>query len=152
MVNVYEKTVYTFPDEMLDDHTGSFGSGTRLVLSVPFRPAFSPAKDRRSGSGRWPCPWFATEPWEGIDLLGNGRMRLSRKSLLGADFFQYAISGLTIGAIYALVAIGYNAIYSVTEIINFAQGEFVMLGGLFAVFFAGPLAFRFMPLFCARSL
>ncbi len=79
-------------------------------------------------------------------MLGNGRMRLSRKSLLGADFLQYAISGLTIGAIYALVAIGYNAIYSVTEIINFAQGEFVMLGGLFAVFFAGTLG---LPLYAA---
>ena len=41
--------------------------------------------------------------------------------------------------IYALVAIGYNVIYNVTEIINFAQGEFVMLGGLFAVFFVGTL-------------
>jgi branched-chain amino acid transport system permease protein len=45
-----------------------------------------------------------------------------------------------------MVAIGYNAIYSVTEIINFAQGEFVMLGGLFAVFFAGTLH---LPLYAA---
>jgi len=52
---------------------------------------------------------------------------------------QYTISGLTIGVIYALVAIGYNVIYNVTEIINFAQGEFVMLGGLFAVFLVGTL-------------
>ncbi len=58
---------------------------------------------------------------------------------MGTDLLQYIISGLTIGAIYAMVAIGYNIIYSVTEIINFAQGEFVMLGGLFAVFFAGTL-------------
>jgi branched-chain amino acid transport system permease protein len=58
---------------------------------------------------------------------------------LGADLLQYTISGLTIGVIYALVAIGYNVIYNVTEIINFAQGEFVMLGGLFAVFFVGTL-------------
>jgi len=60
---------------------------------------------------------------------------------------QYAITGLTVGSIYALVAIGFNIIYNVTEIINFAQGEFVMLGGLFMVFFATvldmplPLAF-----------
>ncbi len=54
---------------------------------------------------------------------------------------QYTVSGLTIGMIYALVAIGYNAIYNVTEIINFAQGEFVMLGGLFAVFYVGTLHF-----------
>ena len=53
----------------------------------------------------------------------------------GAALLQYTISGLTIGVIYALVAIGYNIIYNVTEILNFAQGEFVMLGGLFAVFF-----------------
>jgi branched-chain amino acid transport system permease protein len=58
---------------------------------------------------------------------------------LWTDLLQYAISGLTIGVIYALVAIGYNIIYNVTEIINFAQGEFVMIGGLLAVFFAGPL-------------
>jgi len=60
---------------------------------------------------------------------------------LEAAFLQYTFSGLTIGAIYALVALGYNIIYNVTEVINFAQGEFVMLGGLFAVFFAGSLGF-----------
>ncbi|MCK8604094.1 branched-chain amino acid ABC transporter permease [Desulfoferrobacter suflitae] len=65
---------------------------------------------------------------------------------LGTDLLQYTVSGLTIGAIYALVAIGYNIIYNVTEIINFAQGEFVMLGGLFAVFFMGTLHF---PVFAA---
>jgi branched-chain amino acid transport system permease protein len=58
---------------------------------------------------------------------------------LWTDILQYTVSGLTIGVIYALVAIGYNIIYNVTEIINFAQGEFVMLGGLFAVFFVGSL-------------
>ena len=58
---------------------------------------------------------------------------------MSSDILQYAISGLTVGVIYALVAIGYNVIYNVTEIINFAQGEFVMLGGLFAVFLVGTL-------------
>lgn len=57
----------------------------------------------------------------------------------GAGWLQYLLSGLTTGAIYALVAIGYNIIYNVTEIINFAQGEFVMLGGLLAVFFVGSV-------------
>ncbi len=72
---------------------------------------------------------------------------------MGSDFLQYVVSGLTIGAIYAMVAIGYNIIYSVTEIINFAQGEFVMLGGLFAVFFAGPLHLPlYVAFFCAIAL
>ncbi len=57
------------------------------------------------------------------------------------EWLQYLFSGLTIGVIYALVALGYNIIYNATEIINFAQGEFVMLGGLVAVFFYETLHF-----------
>lgn len=49
------------------------------------------------------------------------------------QIFQYMITGITVGSIYAMVAVGFNIIYNVTEIINFAQGEFVMLGGLFMV-------------------
>ncbi len=47
--------------------------------------------------------------------------------------FQYLVAGITYGTIYAIVAIGFNIIYNATGIINFAQGEFVMLGGMTAV-------------------
>lgn len=53
---------------------------------------------------------------------------------LASQLLQYTITGITIGSIYAMVAIGFNIIYNVTEAINFAQGEFVMLGGLVMVF------------------
>ena len=43
------------------------------------------------------------------------------------------MAGITYGTIYAIVAIGFNIIYNATGIINFAQGEFVMLGGMTAV-------------------
>lgn len=43
------------------------------------------------------------------------------------------MAGITYGTIYAVVAIGFNIIYNATGIINFAQGEFVMLGGMTAV-------------------
>jgi branched-chain amino acid transport system permease protein len=46
---------------------------------------------------------------------------------------QYLIAGLTYGTIYAVVGMGFNIIYNATGIINFAQGEFVMLGGMVAV-------------------
>jgi branched-chain amino acid transport system permease protein len=46
---------------------------------------------------------------------------------------QYLVAGLTYGTIYAVVAVGFNIVYSTTGIINFAQGEFVMLGGMTAV-------------------
>jgi branched-chain amino acid transport system permease protein len=50
---------------------------------------------------------------------------------MSADqFLQYLVSGVTQGSIYALVALGFTVIYAVTKIINFAQGEFVMLGGM----------------------
>ena len=48
------------------------------------------------------------------------------------QILQYVFSGVTMGSIYAIVAIGYNIIYNTTGIINFAQGEFVMLGGMIA--------------------
>ncbi|TCK60371.1 branched-chain amino acid ABC transporter permease [Seleniivibrio woodruffii] len=43
---------------------------------------------------------------------------------------QFLYSGLTSGSIYGLVALGFNIIYNTTGLINFAQGEFVMLGGM----------------------
>ena len=58
-----------------------------------------------------------------------------------SQILQYLFSGITVGGIYAVVAIGFNLIYSTTGILNFAQGEFVMLGGMTAVTLAA-----FMPL------
>ncbi len=53
-----------------------------------------------------------------------------------AELLQFVFSGLTVGAIYALVALGFTLIYNASDIINFAQGEFVMLGGMTTVFAA----------------
>src|SRR6266568_3684653 len=50
-----------------------------------------------------------------------------------AEFLQILASGLTVGAIYALIGIGFSMIYNTSDIINFAQGEFVMIGGMSAV-------------------
>jgi branched-chain amino acid transport system permease protein len=55
------------------------------------------------------------------------------KITFASQLVQYLITGLTVGSIYAMVAIGFNIIYNVTETINLAQGEFVMLGGLIMV-------------------
>ncbi len=50
-----------------------------------------------------------------------------------SDFLQFIFMGLQRGSIYALVAMGFNIIYNSTGLINFAQGEFVVLGGLMMV-------------------
>lgn len=56
-------------------------------------------------------------------------------------FLQYLFAGITYGIIYAIVAIGFNIIYNTTGIINFAQGEFLMLGGMISI-----TLLQFMPL------
>jgi branched-chain amino acid transport system permease protein len=53
-----------------------------------------------------------------------------------AELLQFVFSGLTVGAVYALVGLGFTLIYNASDIINFAQGEFVMLGGMSTVFLA----------------
>lgn len=68
-------------------------------------------------------------------------------SIKGSTGLQWIVSGLTVGSIYALVAMGFSVIYSSTRVINFAQGEFSMLGGMLMYTFASkagvpvPLAF-----------
>jgi branched-chain amino acid transport system permease protein len=57
--------------------------------------------------------------------------------MASAEFLQYVVAGLKSGAIYALVALGFTLVYGSTGIINFAQGEFFMLGGMLTVFFHG---------------
>ena len=53
-----------------------------------------------------------------------------------AEFLQLLFSGLTVGAVYALVALGFTLIYNASDVINFAQGDFVMIGGMGTVFLA----------------
>ncbi|AUM73469.1 branched-chain amino acid ABC transporter permease [Paracoccus jeotgali] len=50
------------------------------------------------------------------------------------ELLQFLFSGLTVGAVYALVALGFTIIYNASDVVNFAQGEFVMLGGMITVF------------------
>lgn len=65
------------------------------------------------------------------------------KRLMLTVFLQFILSGITVGAIYGLVGIGFNMIYNATSIINLAQGEFVVLGGLMMWFFLESLKLNF---------
>jgi len=51
-----------------------------------------------------------------------------------SELLQFLFSGVTVGAVYALVALGFTIIYNASDVVNFAQGEFVMLGGMITVF------------------
>jgi branched-chain amino acid transport system permease protein len=48
-------------------------------------------------------------------------------------FLQQLINGLTIGAVYALIAVGYTMVYGIVELINFAHGEIYMIATFVAM-------------------
>ena len=50
-----------------------------------------------------------------------------------SELLQFLISGITVGAIYSVVALGFTVIYNSSGVVNFAQGEFVMLGAMLSV-------------------
>ena len=52
-----------------------------------------------------------------------------------SDFFNVFLIGLTNGAVYGLIALGYTLVYGILELINFAHGDIFMLGGMFSATF-----------------
>ncbi|MBT3586283.1 MAG: branched-chain amino acid ABC transporter permease [Halobacteriovoraceae bacterium] len=58
------------------------------------------------------------------------------------DFLTYLLNGITQGSIYALVALGYTMVYGIIKLINFAHGEFYMIGafiGFYCIIAGMPL-------------
>jgi branched-chain amino acid transport system permease protein len=77
----------------------------------------------------------ATRGAEGrADGIGTKQVRMNLPQIV-----QYGLSGITVGSIYAIVAIGFNIIYCTTGIINFAQGEFLIVGAMTAISLAHVL-------------
>ena len=67
----------------------------------------------------------------------------SRASQAGAVALQQTVNALSIGAIYALIALGYTMVYGIIELINFAHGDVFMIGAFVSVaFISGVLGFR----------
>src|SRR5262245_61741950 len=54
-------------------------------------------------------------------------------------FWQYCLIGLTNGALFALIALGYTMVYGIIELINFAHGDVFMLGAMLALTLIGWL-------------
>jgi len=52
-------------------------------------------------------------------------------------FFQQLINGLTLGSVYAVIALGYTMVYGILELINFAHGEIYMLGAYLGIILLG---------------
>ena len=59
-----------------------------------------------------------------------------------AYYIQLLLSGVTVGSLYALIAIGYTMVYGILRLINFAHGDIFMMAGFFMVYMSAsmPLA------------
>ena len=70
-----------------------------------------------------------------MDLTVHFNIRQNKKTK-GAgfemSFIQYLVSGLSLGAIYALIALGYTMVYGIAKMLNFAHGDIIMVGGFTA--------------------
>ncbi len=51
-----------------------------------------------------------------------------------AEFFQHLMNGMTLGGIYALIALGYTMVYGILKFINFAHGDILMIGSYLGLF------------------
>ena len=60
-------------------------------------------------------------------------------------FIQQLINGVTLGAVYAVVALGYTMVYGIIQLINFAHGEVVMIGAMVAFSVISMLAGSGLP-------
>ncbi|MDY0287706.1 MAG: branched-chain amino acid ABC transporter permease [Sphaerochaeta sp.] len=61
-------------------------------------------------------------------------MGKERRIVGTAEFFQHLMNGLTLGGIYALIALGYTMVYGILKFINFAHGDILMVGAYIGLF------------------
>src|SRR3954447_14211909 len=67
----------------------------------------------------------------GSDLAGTYDSHKRRGP--GVDILQQLVNGLSLGALYALIAVGYTVVYGIIQLINFAHGEIFMIGAFGAL-------------------
>ncbi|WP_278244875.1 branched-chain amino acid ABC transporter permease [Fervidicella metallireducens] len=68
------------------------------------------------------------------------------------NFLQQLINGLSIGSVYALMAVGYSLVYSIMNFSNFAHGGVIMFGAYFGFFFMTLYKLSFIPAFLISGI
>ncbi len=64
------------------------------------------------------------------------------------EFLSYLISGISLGSVYAIIALGYTMVYGIAKMLNFAHGDVIMVGAYIsfcAMFYLGPAQHRSRP-------
>ena len=55
------------------------------------------------------------------------------------DFLTYFVNGLSLGSIYAIIALGYTMVYGIAKMLNFAHGDVLMVGAYIAFVFMNQM-------------
>ena len=90
---------------------------------------------------------------DSLGLFGNGRFEFGQGPMV--TFIQQLINGLTLGAVYGLIAIGYTMVYGIIGMINFAHGDIYMIGAfqsLIVILVLGFFGITWVPLALAFVL
>ena len=82
------------------------------------------------------CGVCASVSWRSSSSAPSARLLHNRYT--AAQWFDFVVFGLTIGSIYAQIALGYTMVYGVLRLINFAHGDIVMTGAFAGYFVATP--------------
>lgn len=61
------------------------------------------------------------------------------------QFIQQTVNGISLGSIYALIALGYTMVYGIINLINFAHGEVLMVGAYIGLYLTGVMGMSFLP-------
>src|SRR5689334_6423774 len=94
---------------------------------------------RPRASCRRPCPSDRRAP--SAATAGPG----SSYRAAVTEFLQHLVNGVSVGTIYALIALGYTMVYGVLKLINFAHGDVYMVGAFAGYYLAGALGVRNDP-------
>ena len=69
-----------------------------------------------------------------LSALVSATEKSSEKEVFfGMEFLSYLISGISLGSVYAIIALGYTMVYGIAKMLNFAHGDVIMIGGLVSV-------------------
>ena len=66
-------------------------------------------------------------------VQGNAKTQKQRGRCIHMSFLSYLINGISLGSVYAIIALGYTMVYGIARMLNFAHGDIIMVGG-FTVF------------------
>jgi len=61
------------------------------------------------------------------------------------EFLAYLISGISLGSVYAIIALGYTMVYGIAKMLNFAHGDVIMVGGYMSFFVVQSMGFPVVP-------